>query len=395
MKLFWEDNPPANDHEGQQPPRKIPHLRIVDNGAAVLETLHNQASHKTRKHLWRNALAGIVVFLAVALIAARIYLPFWLTDYVNKTLDTIPGYTGSISDVDVALLRGAYVIHDLKILKKVKDIPVPFVDIKKTDLSLQWGALFDGEVVGDVTLYQPTLNFATGKSGATSQTGLETDWTKPIKELMPLDINWVDIQDGKVTYKNFNTHPNIDIFIDKLQAKATNIRNTEDLNAALPSSITARGHSIGGGSLAMDGHMNIIKRIPDFDIDAKLEKVDLPALNDYARAFAAIDFNSGNFDLYTELTVKDGRVSGYVKPLLRNIDLIDWENPDPNPLNVLWESVVSIVLEIFSNQPRDQVATQVQLEGSIDDPQTDFWSTIGGILHNAFVKAYTNTIKEE
>ncbi len=396
MKVFWEDNQPEEEANAADTSRKAPHLRLVDNAAAVLESTHEHAPHHTRrKHIWRNAIIGTVLFIAIALLGARIYLPIWLTDYVNKTLDNIPGYTGSISDVDVALIRGAYTIDDLKILKKEGNIPVPFVDIKKTDLSLQWGALFDGEVVGDVTLYQPTLNFATNKSGTTTQTGLDTDWTVPIKELMPLDINWVEIQGGKITYKNFNTRPNIDIYINNLNAKATNIRNTEDINARLPSSVTARGQSIGGGSLAIDGHMNIIKQIPDMDIDAKLEKVDLPALNNYAQAFASIDFNSGNFDLYTEVIVKDGQVTGYVKPLLRNIDLIDWSNPDPNPLNVLWESVVSIVLEIFSNQQKDQVATQIQLEGDINNPQTDFWSTLGGILHNAFVKAYSNTISEE
>ena len=383
MKVPWH-------HSNPRAPEEV--LNPADNPFVPPEIHWPRKLHKYRI----PKIAGTVfLVLVVALIGARIYLPYWLTDYVNKTLDNIPGYTGSISDVDVALIRGAYTIDDLKLMKKVKDIPVPFVDIKKTDLSLQWGALFDGEVVGDVTLYSPVLNFATGRSGATSQTGLETDWTKPIKELMPLDINFVEINGGKVTYKNFNTVPNVDIYINDLQARATNIRNTEDINARLPSEVTARGKSIGGGSLAIDGRMNIIKQIPDMDIDAKLEKVNLPALNNYARAFAGIDFNSGNFDLYAEMKVTDGQVTGYVKPLLRNIDLINLEKEDHNPLSLLWESVVSVVLEIFSNQARDQVATQIELEGNINNPETDFWSTIGGILHNAFVKAYTNTIKQE
>lgn len=396
MKLFSKDHTPENDNLEAETPPKAPYLRVVDNGATVLQSMQKHAHHHVRrKHIWRNSTIGIIAFIALALIAGRIYLPIWATDYVNKTLDNIPGYTGSISDVDIHLYRGAYTIDDLKILKKNGNIPVPFVDIKKTDFSLQWGALLKGEVVGDVTLTRPILNFATNKSGTTTQTGTDTDWTVPIKELMPLDINWVEIQNGKITYKNFNTRPNVDIFIDQLNAKATNIRNVDDKNVALPSDVTARGKSIGGGSLALDGKMNIIKQIPDMDMDAKLEGVSLPALNNYAQAFASIDFNSGNFDLYTELKVKDGQVSGYVKPLLRNIDLIDWKNPDPNPLNILWESAVSVVLEIFSNQEKDQVATQIALEGKIDSPETDFWSTINGILRNAFVKAYTNTIKQE
>ncbi len=348
-----------------------------------------------KSHHWRKIVLWSALVLCLILIGGRIYLPFWVTDYVNKTLDNVPGYTGSISDVDISLLRGAYTIYDLKLMKKVRDIPVPFIDIKSTDFSLQWGALFKGSIVGDVTLNQPVINFATGKSGQTSQTGTETDWTKPIKDLMPLDINWVEIHNGKITYKNFNTKPSIDLFINNLELKATNIRNVDEKNAALPSTLVASGKSIGGGDVRVDGKLNILRKVPDMEIKSKLEHVSLPALNNYARAFAAIDFNDGKFDFYSDLNVKDGRVSGFIKPLLSNIDLIDWKNPDPNPLNVIWESAVSVVLEIFSNQSKDQVATQITLEGNIDNPETDFWSTINGILRNAFVKAYSNTIKQE
>ncbi|PZQ47195.1 MAG: hypothetical protein DI551_03760 [Micavibrio aeruginosavorus] len=385
-----------HDHANDDETSNVHTLPVKKAEPAAEKPAEPDLPHKERrKHIWRNAGIGAVIFLAIALIGARIYLPFWVTDYVNKTLNNIPGYTGSISGVGISLYRGAYTIHDLKLLKKDKGIPVPFIDIKKTDLSLQWGALFDGAVVGDVTLYQPTINFATSKSGATTQTGVETDWTDPIKELMPLDINFVEIHGGKVTYKNFNSSPNIDIFISGMEAKVTNLRNAEDKNVALPSNLVVTGKSIGGGNLRIDGNLNILKKIPDMAIKGKLEAVQLPALNDYSQAFLSIDFNKGKFDLYTDINVKNGQVSGFVKPLLREIDLIDWQNLDPNPLNVLWESVVSIVLEIFSNQSKDQVATQIQLEGSLDSPETNFWSTLNGILRNAFVKAYSNTVKEE
>ncbi len=384
MKLLW---PHSNEHLYEET-ASVPEPTPPSPESAPAE--HHHMKHKVPK-----IVVGVLVFVAVVLIAARIYLPYWVTDYVNKTIDNIPGYTGSISDVDIHLYRGAYTIHNLTLNKKTNDIPVPFLDIKSTDLSLQWGALFNGRVVGDVTMNQPTINFATGKSGATSQTGVETDWTRPIKDLMPLDINLVEIHNGKVAYKNFATRPNVDVFINNLELKATNVRNVEDKNVALPSDLTASGTSIGNGKLQIDGKLNILRPVPDMDIKGKLESVNLPALNNYARAFAAIDFNSGNFDLYSDLKVKDGKVSGFVKPLLRNIDLIDWKNPDPNPLNVLWESVVSVVMEIFTNQSKDQIATQIQLEGDLSNPETDFWSTLNGILRNAFVKAYSNTVKEE
>ncbi len=347
---------------------------------------------RKKRHIWRRIGVGFIVLAVALLIAARAYLPIWVTDYVNKTLANIPGYTGSIRDVDIHLYRGAYTIYDLKLFKKDKGIPVPFLDFKSSDLSVQWGALLRGELVGDVTLYSPTINFATSKSGATSQTGVETDWTKPIKELMPLDINFVEIRNGKIAYKDFSTTPEVDLSIYDLSARVTNLRNVEDKNAALPSTLTATGTSIGKGKLRMDGKLNILRPVPDMDIKPKLESVNLPSMNSYARAFAGIDFNTGNLNIYSDLSIKNGQVSGFVKPLATEIDQIDHTD---DPISDLWESVVSDVMEIFTNQSKDQFATQVQLEGNLSDPQTNFWSTLTGIFRNAFVRAYSNTIKEE
>ncbi|PZO79739.1 MAG: hypothetical protein DI626_11505 [Micavibrio aeruginosavorus] len=348
------------------------------------------APHK--RHRVRKTMIWTVVILIALLIAGRAYLPIWLKDHVNETLNNIDGYRGSVEDIDVALYRGAYTIHGLELFKIDKNIPVPFLDIRTIDLSLQWGALFHGEIVGDVTLDRPIINFARSSTGQTAQTGVETDWTKPIKELMPLDINFVEINDGRIAYQDFSTTPKVDIFIEDMYAKVTNLRNVEDKNAALPSVLQISGKSIGGGDMRIDGKLNILKKVPDAEIKAKLEKVNLPALNDYARAFAGIDFEQGNFNLYSDLNLKNGNVTGYIKPLATDIHLIDLSE---DPFTVLWESFVAAVVDIFSNQRKDQFATQIELQGTIDSPETNFWSTLRGIFRNAFVQAYTNTIKPE
>ena len=50
-------------------------------------------------------------------------------DRVNNTLDYITGYTISLSDIDIHLYRSTHSIYHFKLNKKVKDIPVPFLDI--------------------------------------------------------------------------------------------------------------------------------------------------------------------------------------------------------------------------------------------------------------------------
>lgn len=330
--------------------------------------------------------AGLLSVLAL-LIVARIALPFVVTDYVNRVINRIDGYSGSISDVDIHLYRGAYTIYNLKIFKDQGNIPVPFIDIAATDLSVEWGALFNGAIVGEVVMNTPKLNFATGQSGA-SQTGTDADWTRPIKDLMPLDINRAEINNGIIAYKDFGAKPPVDLSITDLQGVVRNLRNVEDKNLALPSHFEGTGKSIGGGELRLVGDTNILKKTPDFDIDAKLENISLPAINSYSNDYIGIDFADGTLHIYTELAVKDGQVTGYVKPLARNVTLLDAEQ-DSDPLNYIWEALASVVVEIFENQPTDQFATRVELQGDLNNPQTNFWSTLGGIINNAFVRAFT------
>ena len=361
--------------------------------AVAHEPVHRSRPSHLRRHRWRYIGGGLILLVVVALIAGRLYLPIWLTDYVNKTLNNIPGYRGGVQTIDVHLYRGAYQIHGLTLKKVNAGVPVPFLDIATVDLSLQWGALFDGRVVSDVHLYRPIINFAKGKGGG-EQTGKETNWNDPIKKLMPIDINLVEIVNGKITFKDFGSRPPVDIYITDLNGTLNELRNTEDAHVALPSSMNFTGNSIGKGKLAVKGKLNVLTPEVDMDIDGKLEHADLTAFNSFSNAYGAINFKKGRMDLYTELAVKGGKVDGYVKPIVSDLS-VDRVPEGTNPVQILWSTVATFLIEIFTNQPHDQFATKVPLSGSLDKIQTSFWPTLGGIFRNAFVEAFSRGTDNE
>lgn len=341
-----------------------------------------------RKRRWRYILIGFVVVLIIGLIAARAYLPIWLKDYVNHVLaNDIKGYKGSIEAVDVHLYRGAYSIHGIRIYKNANGTRVPFFASQTIDLSVQWKALFNGRIVSDIDLIAPEINFAEDKKGDI-QTGENVDWNKPIKELMPLDINLVTFRGGKVSYKNPSTSPPVDIYIHNLNAEVRNLRNVEDVNIALPSPIKVSGTSIGKGKFNLEGRLNILKKTIDMDIDTRLENADLRAINDYSKAFAAVDFEKGTLSVYSEVVVKDNQLTGYIKPVAQDVHMIDLSKAD-NPIQGLWEVVVGTVMTIFTNHSEDQFATKVDLAGNLNKIESSTWSTIVGIVRNAFVQAFT------
>jgi hypothetical protein len=325
----------------------------------------------------------IVVLLAIC-IALHMYLYTWLLEYVNDEVDSIPGYEGSVQDIGIDLYRGAYTIYGLKIDKKNGHIPTPFISIPQVDLAVQWKALFHGRIVSNIELDRPVLNFAVKND--IKQTGADVDWTTPIKNLSPVDINRVSFHDGKITYQDFSSHPQVDLYITHMDGEVSNLRNVVNASQPMPSSVFIKGDSIGAGKLEIKGRMNILKVVPDMDIDTKLENVHLPALNNYTNAYAAIDVKGGTLSVYCEFIIKNGHVSGYVKPIATHISLIDLHK-DANPIKVTWEALATVVLKIFTNLHKDQFATKVELEGNIDHIGTSTWSAIEGILHNAFVSA--------
>lgn len=343
----------------------------------------------------------ILIVVIVVLIGLRIYLPFWLTDYVNKTLDSIPGYTGSISGVSLSLYRGAYQIHDLDLRKLEGDIPVPFVSIREIDLSVQWKALFKGSVVGEIVLKTPQVNFVAAKTEdkatgeVQSQTGEDVDWTEPIKELIPLKVNLFAIENGEIHFRDFSTKPEVDLYLTNISARATNLTNVEDSTVALPSNLDFRANVLKQGTMSINGGLNVLLPIPEMDLEAKIENVSLPDLNNFTKTYAWLDFSKGEINVYSEIIVKDNKMDGYVKPLITDIKVVNLKEDAKQPLKLIWESIAGVVIEIFENQKKDQFATRVPLQGDLSQPGTNVWNTIGNILKNAFIQAFRPQVDDD
>jgi len=328
----------------------------------------------------------LLVILAV-LIGARVSMPYFVVKYVNKVLSEIPGYQGHISDVDLCLVRGAYTIDSLSIEKIEGDQPVPFFSATAIDLSIHWKAIFNGSIVGEIVLEQPSINFVAAEDTTNAQYGEDVDWTKPIKDLMPLQINLFTVNSGEIHFRNYASEPPVDVYLNQISLKATNLNNAKNVNDTLPSHVVLNAISLGDGNLTLEGDMNILKEIPDFDLNLEFENVDVTALNDFLKAYANVDAESGEFYVYAEFLALDGELDGYVKPLLIDLKLVDPKG-EREGLKLIWEAIVGTVVEIFENQPKDQFATKVPLEGNLNDPDAGILPTIWNIFSNAFVDAF-------
>jgi hypothetical protein len=331
--------------------------------------------------------------IVIILIVLRLALPFIVKNYLNKELAEMGSYKGHIEDVDIALIRGAYVIKGLKIDKSSGEIPVPFLIAPKIDLSIEWAALLKGSVKAKVIFKKPVLTFVSGPTKETSQTGVGTDWTKPLHKLLPIDINKLEIHDGKIKYKDFHSTPKVNMYINQVELVATNLSNVENKEQVLPSDVTMSGTSIGEGKLSITGKINVLKEVPDADMNMELINVNLVSVNDLVRAYGKFDFKKGTMDVFSEMTLKNnGNVDGYVKPILMKVEIFDWKE-DGNLVQTLWQAAMGTTFAIFKNFPKEQFATKIPVKGNIDQKiEPELFPAFLGVLKNAFVEAYKKSL---
>lgn len=344
-------------------------------------------SKRTKRTWWT---IGIIVVFFIAL---NLALEPVALHYVNKALGNLKGYHGQVKDIDIALYRGAYRIDSLSIEKTDGKFPQPFVNIGAIDISIEWRALFHGAVVGEIILENPKLNFTKSSSGET-QSGSDEDWLQTINDLIPISINRFEIDNGSIYYRDLSTDPKVEIAATKLNAVATNLSTVQNKNKKLPSHIRMSANTSGNGIINMDMDLNALKKIPDFDLNLGLQHMDLTYLKDFTDAYANFTFKEGSMDVFSEVAMDNGKYEGYVKPLLKHTKVIDLDNKSTSFWRKVWEVIVGSTLEVFQNQKKDQFATEVPFAGNTHDSNVGILPTIGNVLKNAFIQAFSDNVDQ-
>ncbi|MDT0688309.1 DUF748 domain-containing protein [Salegentibacter sp. F188] len=337
----------------------------------------------------------IPAVIVILLIIGRILLPHFLKNSVNRTLDNIPGYTGHVEDIDVALWRGAYVINGLILKKETSETDTPMLDFEKTDISIDWKSLLKGKIVSEIDLHSPKFNyiFKNQQQQDSAADPKTEDWTKALTDLVPIDINRLTVTNGKAGLVELSANPKISLFLEKIELRATNLSNVINEEKALPSHVQATAVSFGDGNVTIHGDLNLLQEIPDMDMEFNLEKARITALNDLARRYAGVDFEEGIFELYSEVAIADGYLKGYLKPMLINTKIIS-EEEEGGFLEEMWEGFVGVLKFILKNQGTDTLATRAPLEGNLNDVDTGILPTVLNIFKNAWIEAYKGSVDE-
>lgn len=340
-----------------------------------------------------KTLLSVGIVLTV-LIAARIALPYALENVLNRQLAAIEGYSGRVSDVDLALWRGAMAVDDVRITRTTDDGGnEPFFDCDRMQVSIEWRSLLKGSLVAEGDLIRPVVNLVQAKEKEEQQLGTETKWPNLLADLYPFDINTFRVHDGTLRLRTEDIPVENALVAHDIQAVLSNLTNVVEANKETFAQFELSATVLGDAPMQIAGSANPMAKEPTFDVNLQLESVELADLNPWLRQYAKADAQAGTFQLYMEIAAADGAFEGYAKPLMQDVDIYGSQEQNDSMLRKAWEGLVEFASNIVENDREDQVGARVPFRGTIDNPSTSIWETIASVLRNAFVSAFARSLE--
>jgi hypothetical protein len=189
----------------------------------------------------------------------------------------------------------------------------------------------------------------------------------------------------------------VDVYISQFEATIDNLGNIRDETNPLVSTVQATGLVMDQAKFEYKMTLDPFAYRPTFQMALRLLGLDVTKINDLALAYGKFDFKRGWFDLVVETDVEEGQITGYAKPLFRNLQVFSLSEDlkEKNVLQFFWQALVGGVTSLFKNHSRDQFGTLIPFIGDATGATTtDIFATLGNILRNAFVRAYLPRLED-
>ena len=200
-----------------------------------------------------------------------------------------------------------------------------------------------------------------------------------------LKIDRLEIVKGNFAFTNRVATPAYRVNFTDASVSVDNLSNQRAEGTA---NVQLSGTFMGSGKAQASAIIRPATGGPDMDLKVQVEDTEMASMNDVVRAYGGFDVAGGQLSVYTELSVKRGMISGYIKPLFRDVQVAHGQQDQPKSLGQrLYEGVVAVATKILKNRARGELATVVTVSGRVEQPQTSYWEVIGGLVENALIKA--------
>jgi hypothetical protein len=336
----------------------------------------------------------VLIVLLLLVVAVRVALDPVAEHYTRKALAEAEGMKGDFDSVHVTVFPPGYEIRDLRVIEASRGSwKRPLLDVEHAAVNLYWKRLLRGQIATELRLDEPKIRI-TQHSKAPAEVKEEVDKRKPrnanevapkLESLIPARVERVEVRRGMFSFRDVDSANQPEITLHRIELAVENLATRPGLTRGQPATASLSATLGKSGDLSGFVSADLFAKSMNIAGNMALRGWKLAELYELEKAKAGVQTPQGTLDLFVEFQVKNGAISGGVKPVLKNVEVRPAEDTLGSQIKA-W--VADTALDLFSDDVpgRDAVATVVPIQGRIDDPKAQVLPTILSIVRNAFVE---------
>ncbi|MBV8360193.1 MAG: YihY family inner membrane protein [Deltaproteobacteria bacterium] len=328
-----------------------------------------------------------------------------LTWLANTALRKIPILRGRVRRVEINFMRPSLAAKGISLTMVNGVAPAHRIEIDVLTVKSAWKALLGGTFVASLQLDAPRILLRAdrvhsahadktsddAKSNTDDERPKNSDgkvgpaWQEKVMQLPRFQVASAILSDGDIRIAGFPGESGSELSIKHLNVRAENITNSAELIGTMMSHLSADASVLDSGRVQLQAQGYPLAKVPTFNADLSSSDIDLSALRNIIENAVNITVRRGVADLYVEAAAADGYIRGYAKPVFDHLEL---ESPAPSGFLVrLKASAAKALTWLIKNKRKDRIATRLDFEGSVDDPQLDVLDAVLRSVRNAFSTA--------
>jgi len=203
--------------------------------------------------------AGVLIALILVLFIVSFFLDEPLRKYMeNKLNNDLKGYSVRLPAAHFQLIGLTMTLKGLTVYQEAHPKP-PIAQFPVLRAGVHWREIFSGRLVAEFRLDRPKVNInllQLRKEAASKVPLKKRGWQQAVKDIYPLKINVLKINDGEFTY--IDQDPKRPLHLSHLNLQASNIRNIRVPDKVYPSPFRLETVIFGTGRGVVDGNANFL-----------------------------------------------------------------------------------------------------------------------------------------
>ncbi len=333
---------------------------------------------------------GAVTCLAIVV---RLLLDPIAAHYTRRGLAESDTTRGDFQRVHVTLLPPGYEVDRLKIVERTdRRWREPLFYAEKVHAVLDLQRLLHGDLTARVRIDEPKIIVTTRPGPSGKPPAGPPDLGPLLRQVLPARVDRIEVRDGEFLFRDQALPRHPEIWVHDIELAVENLATRKRLAGGEAATLTAAAELGRSGRVSLFVSADPFARPLAFAGRLEERGWRMAELYDLIEPRTKLQTPKGTLDLLASWKSREGRLSGGVKPLLKDVEV----RPAEETFGVKLEAwLADKSLHLFSDRVpgRYAVATVIPIEGRIDAPDVQLWPTVFGVVRNAFVEGISSSFR--